>query len=228
MGAIITYSGANVASAPGATSLDTATGQKYSLTLVNNSGTPWTFYVYQKMPQPVANVFSLAWFASPFVIVDGAQITFTWEIVYNFVWSATGMLIPGVNFQASQAIEANLSDANTTTFDVTPGPSFTPPVKGLPSGSLVIKDQSNVPNNTYSVGIGMSGTGTFVAQAGPNLTHTFTPTPSYWVAAGNQVTVGTVLDITTVTLTKEAKFPVNVYSLKGTLGPDNDWTFVNA
>jgi hypothetical protein len=200
-------------------------GTPYKLTLKNESAAAWTFYVYQKLPQPVADVFSLAWFASPFVIVPGNKISFEWQIDYNFVWGATGVVMPGVTFDASGEILADPAGDNTTTFSTQPGPNLSAAVQAPPSGSLVINDASNVPNNTFSVGIGMSGTGTYVVQAGPNLKHTFTPTPSYWVAAGSNVKVGTVLNIQTITQTAEAKFPVNVFSLTGTLDQSNKWTF---
>jgi rhizosphere induced protein len=154
-----------------------ADGQVYTLTLKNQSASPWVFYVYQQMPnQQSANVFSLAWFCSPFIIVPGNQIKFQWEIDYGFVWGALGTVSPGVIFYASGQIPANLTTNNTTTFTTQPGPYLTPPVQGQPQGSLVIADQSNVPNNVYTVGISMGNAGTFVTQAGPNLTHTFTPT----------------------------------------------------
>ncbi len=204
-----------------------AQGTSYSLTLKNQSAAPWTFYVYQKMPQQVADVFSLAWFASPFVLTVGNQITFTWEIDYNFVWSATGTIMPGITFNAFGTENADPDGNNTTNFTTSPGPNLSPAAPGQPAGSLVIKDGSDVPNNTYSVGIGMSGTGTYAVQAGTNLTHTFTPTPSYWVAAGTNVQVGTVLNITTVGVTAEAKFPNNVFKLIGTLDTANTWTFKN-
>lgn len=200
-----------------------AQGTQYSLLLKNQSAQPWTFYVYQKMPQQVANVFSLAWFCSPYQIRVGNQIKFTWEIAYNFVWSDTGQLIPGVDFLASGVQDGSPAGANTTTFSLDGGPGFSNPVKGDPAGSLVIKDAGNVPNSRFSVGIGMSGTGTYVVQAGTNLTHTFTPTPSYWIAAGTNVNIGTVLSIDTITQTSEAKFPSAVFNLVGTLQEDNSW-----
>lgn len=205
-----------------------AAGTPYSLTLKNNSAQSWTFYVYQKAPQLTPSVFSLAWFASPYRIRPGGdQITFRWEIDYNFVWSDTGILIPGVTFHASGTVDCDPASRNTTTFDLADGPGFSSPVAGEPKGSLVIKDGADVPNNRFSVGIGMSGTGTYAVQAGTNLTHMFTPTPSYWVAAGVGVQIGSVLDIKTVTQTAEAKYDPNVYNVEGTLGPDNLWTFRN-
>ncbi|AHG50166.1 protein rhiA (plasmid) [Rhizobium leguminosarum bv. trifolii CB782] len=200
-----------------------AQGTQYSLLLKNQSAQPWTFYVYQKIPQQMANVFSLAWFCSPYQIRVGNQIKFTWEIDYNFVWSDTGQLIPGVDFLASGVQDGSPAGANTTTFSLDGGPGLSNPVKGDPAGSLVIKDAANVPNSRFSVGIGMSGTGTYVVQAGTNLTHTFTPTPSYWIAAGTNVNIGTVLSIDTITQTSEVKFPSAVYNLVGTLQEDNSW-----
>lgn len=200
-------------------------GTQYSLKMINNSSQPWTFYVYQKAPQPSSNVFSLAWFASPFMIRDGGDsITFKWEITYNFVWSATGLLIPGVTFDAMGTKPANPNGENTTTFSTSPGPGLSTPVQAPPEGSLVIKDANDVPNNKFSVGIGMSGTGTYAVQAGTNLKHQFTPTPSYWVGAGIDLQIGTVLSIQTSNPTKEVKFPPAVFSMEATIGEDNLWT----
>ncbi|EXJ14535.1 hypothetical protein [Imhoffiella purpurea] len=201
-----------------------AASQPYSLTLKNQSASPWTFFVYQQMPKEAsANVFSLAWFASPFVIVPNNQISFEWDVDYGFVWGATGIVRPGVTFDGQGQQPASPSGANTTQFTTSPGPHLTSPVQGDPQGSLVIKDASNVPNNTFSVGISMSGAGTFVTSAGPNLLHTFTPTPSYWIAAGNNVRVGEILDITTITQTANVVFPVNVYKQTYTLNQSNTW-----
>ena len=202
-----------------------AAGNPYTLTMRNKSANAWSFYVYQQMPnQQSANVFSLAWFCSPFRIVPGNQISFMWTIDYTFVWGATGTIQPGVTFSASGQQNANLVSANTTTFDVSPGPNLSMPAAGPPAGSLVINNTAAVPNNTFSVGIGMGQAGTFVTGAGANLKSTFTPTPNYWIAAGTNVQVGTVLDITTVTQNAQVIFPVNVYMADYTLSTSNTWT----
>lgn len=198
-------------------------GTPYSLTLKNESASPYTFYVFQKTPNQSKNVFSLAWFASPFTMVPGNQIRFEWSIVYNFVWGATGDLVPGVTFDAGGAIGADPDGTNTTTFDVDPGPSLSKAVKGDPAGSLVISDSDTVPNGKFSVGIGMSGAGTFVVQAGPNLTHTFTPTPTYWIGAGSNISVGKVLEITTNNPISQVTFPANEYKLTYALNTSNTW-----
>lgn len=198
-------------------------GTAYSLTLKNDSAQPWTFYVYQKQPEQATDLFSLAWFASPFLITVGSQIRFQWQIEYDFVWGATGIVTPGVTFSAGGTVGTDPAGFNTTTFSSLPGPNLSTPVVGPPPGSLVINDTGDVANNTFSVGIGMSGTGTYVVQAGPNLKHQFTPTPSYWIAAGTNIEVGTVLDIQTITTTAEVVFPPNVFSVTKTLNEQNIW-----
>ena len=152
------------------------------------------------------------------------EITFTWTPDYGFVWGATGSLKPGINFNASEYLPGGLTANNTIEFsNANNTPQFSAPATGNPSGSLVISDASNVPNNVFTVGIGMSGAGTFVTPAGPNLTHAFTPTPTYWIAAGTNVQRGTVLDVTTITQNTEVVFPVNTYQLTYSLGQDNLW-----
>lgn len=197
----------------------------YTLTLKNESTQPWTFYVYQQAPEQTGG-FSLAWFASPFVITVGSRISFDWQIAYNFVWGATGALTPGVAFGAGGEIDADLAGANQTTFSTSPGPNLSAAEKGSsPPGTLLIFDNNDVPANTFSVGIGMSGAATFVEQASPNLAHQFSPSspPRYWVAAGTDVQVGSTVDIQTVTQSVEVTFPLNVVSRTLTLNQSNTW-----
>lgn len=201
-----------------------ADGTTYTLTMVNQSAEPWIFYVYQTFPEQTNDIFSLAWLASPYMIVPKAQITFKWTINYTFLWGQTGVLQPGASFVAGMSIDADPSVGDTTQFSVTPGPNLTPAKTGGDLGTLTIYDQSDVPNSQFSVGIGMGDAGTYATQAGTNLKHVFTPTPSYWVAAGVDQKVGTVLDIQTVTQTAPVVYPANVYSLTATLQDDNTWS----
>lgn len=197
--------------------------QEYSLTCVNNSPADWIFYVYQKMPNQPSEIFSLAWFASPYKIVPGGSITFTWGIDYTFVWANTGTLQPGVTFSAGQQISASPSGNNQTTFSLNDNaPQLSPAISGGTAGSLTINEASNVPNNVFSTGIGMSGQGTFLQQALPNTTQIYTPEPRYYVAAGTSVQMGEVL-AETVTMTAEVTFPVNVYSMTATLTASQTW-----
>jgi len=203
----------------------TTSGMPYSMKLINQSAAPWTFFSYQQLPsEQSANMFSLVWFCSPFQIVPAAYITFTWSTDYNFVWSVCGNVQPGVTFSAGESVPADPQSANTTNFSTAPGPNLSAAVPGSPQGSLAISDASTVPNNTFSVGIGMGDAGTIVAAAGPNLLHTFTSTTTYWIAAGTNVQVGTILDLATVSPNLQVIFPVNVYDVTCVLGANNQWT----
>lgn len=202
--------------------------QQYSLTCVNDSAADWIFYVYQKMPNQPSDIFSLAWFASPYKIVQGGSITFTWGIDYTFVWANTGTLQPGVTFSAGQQISASPSGNNQTTFSLNNNaPQLSPATSGGQAGSLTINEASNVPNNVFSTGIGMSGQGTFLQQALQNTTQVYTPEPRYYVAAGTSVQMGQVL-AETVTMTAEITFQPNVYSLKATLTASQTWDITSA
>jgi rhizosphere induced protein len=156
-------------------------------------------------------------------MTPGSQIQFEWDVDYGFVWGNTGEVIPGVTFTASGQLPADPQSRNTTTFSTAPGPNLSPAMQAPPPGSLVINDASNVPNNRFAVGISMSGAGTFVTEAGPNLIHTFTPTPTYWIAAGRNVQVGTVLGITTVNQSLQVTFPPNIRELTYILNTNNQW-----
>jgi len=195
---------------------------KYSLTCVNNSQLSGSFAVFQKAPPTTipGNVFSLAWFTRP--TAPGSQVTFTWGLDYSFVWSETGLLQPGINFAASQAVAAdpdrqNLIQLTKDTYGAT---TFGASNGNGALGSLTIQQLSNVTPNKTSVGIGMSGSGTFAVQAAPNMTAVFTPHPNYWVVFGNYET-GDVMDIQDVTEAVEVTYGGALMSRTATLAIDN-------
>ena len=203
--------------------------QPYHLKIVNESNNPWTFYVYQKAPDIISDeVFSLAWFASPYKVRVGNYVEFTWAIKYQFVWSATGEVRPEVVFRTGGSKDCKPSGKNHTKFEAGQAPGLSEPFQAPQEGSLYIENEDNVPVKKFAVGIGMSGNGTFVRQAQPNLTFNFTPTPTYWVAAGEEEQVGTILNIKTVTRTAQVIFPRNEYSMVATLGSDNKWEIKSA
>jgi hypothetical protein len=181
-----------------------------------------SFAVFQRAPTLTvpANVFSLAWFARP--AHPNTQVTFQWTVDYSFVWSETGILKPGITFNASQNVPADPFVQNFTqlTEDAYGATYFTPPSTNGTVGSLTIQQLSNVVPNRTSVGVGMSGSGTFVVQAAPNMTAVFTPHPNYWVIFGNYQT-GQVMDIENVTGEIEATFAGSLTSRTVTLQPNN-------
>ena len=195
----------------------------YSVNVVNDSADPWKFYVYQE-PPPVTNNLSLAWLVSPYHTAVGDSVSFGWKIQYSFVWSATGVLKPGVQFTATGLKDCDPAGKNLTSFTFEKDtPKLSDPTTGETIGILTIKDGDNVPSNTFAVGVGMSGKGTYVVNAGPNLTHHFTPEPKYYIVAGDEVIEGEVKDITTITRSAPLVFPLNVRKLTATLKSNNTW-----
>ena len=198
-------------------------GPAYSLTCLNQSAQPWSFYMSQQKPDlPQGNM--LVWLCTPFNIAPGAYFTFTWSLTYNFVWGLTGKLSSDTYFTAGEVIDASLESQNQTTFSV-PGntPQFSPVTKNDSPGSLTIQNAADVPDEIFSVGIGMSGAPTFVVQAQPNLTNIFTPHPAYYLAAGPSRTPGQQFP---EELTQPIKitFPANIYNMRATLDDKHQWT----
>jgi rhizosphere induced protein len=195
---------------------------QYSLTCVNNSSLPGSFAVFQKAPPTTmpGNVFSLAWFARP--AHPGTSVTFQWGVDYSFVWSETGILRPGIKFKAAQAIPADPDRQNQVqlTVDSVGASYFTAPTNAGSPGSLTIQQLSNVVPNRTSVGVGMSGSGTFAIQAAPNMTAVFTPHPNYWVIFGDFQT-GDVMDIEDVTNAQEVTYGGSLVSRTAVLDLTN-------
>lgn len=203
-------------------------GTQYSVTLVNSSNRPWKFFVYQTPPPDAAEAVSLAWIASPFRLQIGAKITFNWEISYQFMWAESGVLQPGVTFDAVAMKDANLVTANTANFTLTNNsPNLSDPAGGGTSGTLTINDGPNVPPNQYSVGVAMSNKGAFAVDADANLEHFFTPNPMYWVCAIDEIEEGQVMNIKNIAQCAKFKFPSGVFSMTGTLNSKNLWEFAN-
>jgi hypothetical protein len=198
-------------------------GNTYSVVFKNNSTMTGDVCIYQTDPDITdPSVMSLAWFAKH--ATPTTEIDFDWQIDYSFVWGETGELIPGVRFKASQNWAADLSAQNKVTYTNNGGAyTFKDQVAGPSQGKLYIAEDGTIPSNMSSVGIGMSGAGTFVRQAQPNMNLIFTPHPVYWITFGNFVP-GQVLDITEITNPGTLQFPVNVYSLTAILNPNNTWT----
>jgi hypothetical protein len=181
-----------------------------------------SFVVFQK-PSPATmpgNVFTLAWMAR--ATHPGTSVTFQWDTGYSFVWSETGALVPGINFNASQVTPADLDRMNCVqlTVDSYGASYFTAPDGSGAPGSLTIKQLASVVPDRTSVGIGMSGSGTCAIQAAPNLTAVFTPAPNYWVAFGNYQT-GEVLDLEDAVGAVEVTYGGSRTSRTAVLGLDN-------
>lgn len=201
-------------------------GQTYALTFNNQSANNWSFVCFQQQPSGLPNGYvSLAWFSMP--VAPDTKVVYQWQVDYDFVWSQTGKLAPGVVFNASQTIPTTngLTAGNEITFtrEANGAFNFIDQTNG-PSGALTINEDGTIPANTASVGIAMSGVGTFAVPAQPNINATFIPTPTYWVGFGQNIQQGEVLDITQFSQIAEVQFPVNVYDMTATLEPNNTWS----
>lgn len=196
---------------------------QYSLDVLNKSINYFDFCVYQSKPVTNAkNGFSLAWFAK--AAHPGTKVRFTWDIDFSFVWDETGELKPGVTFDASQVVPADLADpaTNTTQFTYEQDAYEFQPATGGELGSLTVMEAATLPSLEASVGIGMGGSGTFAAPAQPNLTLHFTPVVRYWIVAGTYKR-GDVIDIETLTNSAEVVFPDNTYAMTALLDRENTW-----
>lgn len=212
----------------------------YNLTVVNNSDESWDMYTFQKNPaSSIGNpqLRSLAWFTKATAAQSTA--TFTWDLTYNFMWSETGTLIPGVVFRASQSFPADPSrngvssrnsagnqafltyNASRNFFEYSTS-SAIEAVPGATAGTLYVNSDATVPNGIASVGIGMSNAGTFALPALTNILSEFTPEPTYYVAAGVSVQQGEVLE-EEVSNAAQIEF-AGVTSLTATFNPDHTWT----
>jgi rhizosphere induced protein len=199
---------------------------QYSLTFINQSTLSHSFLCYQQDPNiGVPNVVSLAWFAKK--AHPNAKIVFKWQIDYSFMWSETGVLTPGVQFVASEEVIADpqgLSGPNKIPFLSKDGAFlFGPPSVDGTLGSLTINNGPGFPADSASVGIAMSGSGTFAVPAAPLFNAIFTPHPQYWIAFGD-FEEGEVLDITQISSKANVVFPPNVYAMTAIYGADGRWT----
>ncbi len=218
-----------------------SSGTKYTINCTNNSNSDWFFFIYQRMTEQSDDVFSTAWLCSPYKIAPSSSIDFTWTIDYSFVWGETGELIPGVKFAASGSVDCNPDLKNETHFNLNDdAPQFTTPIQDSSSqGSLIINQASNVPSSTFTTGIGMSGSGTFVQQAQPNTKQIYIPETSgaYYIAAADKMQQGTILSpaiigneeitqsaiLLEITSSKKFEFKYNCYSVNAILQSDNTW-----
>lgn len=148
----------------------------YSLEFVNNSSNSWDFCVFQDDPNiGVPDVMSLAWFSKH--VEPTTRVTFTWSIDYSFVWSETGELKPGILFAANQNWPADLESENGITLTYDKAYTFANQGRAPRSGNLYISQNYTIPLKLASVGIGMSGKGTFVCQATLNPDNTWAIAP---------------------------------------------------
>ncbi|WP_206282686.1 hypothetical protein [Streptomyces barkulensis] len=204
-------------------------GTQYSITIRNRSQIDNSrAIVFQQDPAAPSDVVSLAWLSK--TCHAGTQVTYTWTLDFNFVWGQNGQLKPGVNYQAGQAIPADLTDNNQVTLQyVDGGFEFGPTSASGSPGTLLIHEADNVPGNGSSeqgsVGIGMYGQGTFVRptqSTGPQGGIQFGIHPQYWVAFGSYEP-GEVVNTSVLYYPKQVMFSASQFRADCTFDGRN-WT----
>lgn len=199
-------------------------GTNYSLRVNNNSKNYGNICVFQTLPDQPDNILSLAWFSK--AAHQDTVVEFNWTTDYNFVWSDQGELRPGITFKASQILEADPSDITKNSIAFAKeydAYCFAKTEKTTKEGTLGIYTDQTIPHGDASVGIGMSGNGTFAVTATPNYNFIFRPHPKYWVVFGTYK-VGEVMDIESMTNMVEIKYDPGVYDKIVSLKSDNTWS----
>lgn len=170
---------------------------KYTLNVSNHSTQTGTFCIFQEIADNnMSNGQTIAWLAK--TAHPTTTLEFEWHTDYNFVWAKTTSMEPGTVIKAGQSWEANLTTTNQVTFDYSENSyTFSNQTQGPEAGKLFIDQTTKVRLNDASVGIGMSGKGTFLYPSQPNTTLVLTPKPTYWLIFGDYVE-GEILDISKV------------------------------
>lgn len=155
----------------------------YTINFSNESQMDTNIIVFQQYPNQSPNMYPLAWkvkHSSPH-----SRSTINWDIDYSFVWGELGRLEPGIVFNTSQSMMANLRQSNEIFFEVENGIGGFRGQQAGPQGRLLINEGDNVPMNKYAVGIGVSGSAACVMQAMPGVPVQFLADPKYYIATGN-------------------------------------------
>jgi hypothetical protein len=195
----------------------------YTINFVNNSSSAGSFCVFQQNPNsPNQGVFSLAWLAKS--AAPHSKIPISWNTDLYFFWAKTGELKPGIIFNAGEALLTDMRENNAVTVTKHDGNyKFTDQKNWHQQGILSVTSDNTTAINQASVGIGMSGSGTFAVQAQPWMTFLFSPNSEYWVTFGN-IQQGQVLNSSETSNAVQIVFPHGIFSMNVTLNMDNTWT----
>jgi hypothetical protein len=197
---------------------------RYSIRIKNNGTFKGNLAVYQKQPDlEQMGAMSLAWFTKG--SNPNTEVKFEWNVDYNFVWSEQGILKPGVIFRAAQTLDAAVNVNNKVTLNKNEfGYLFSnQTTDSLHAGELIIEESGLIPGGEASVGIAMSGFGTFVWETEPNVDLTIQPKPEYWITYGTYKQ-GEILNVQQI-VNKSLKlnYPINKHTAIVTLKSDNTW-----
>jgi hypothetical protein len=192
---------------------------EFSITFKNNTQSVSTFVIYQPDPSGVPGGQPLAWLTV--ALWPGNQHTLTWSTDYSLSWATTGVLGPGLIYQAEQQLGLG-SLTNSVLFDFRGSFSFDfGPSE--PLGSFWVTESANIPKDIASVALGMNSEPVVAIQANPGQVAQITPHPAYWVTAG-QIPRSQVLDIGHLTNSAPVSFPAGVTAMQATLSAGDVWS----
>ena len=199
-------------------------GYTYSVTITNHSSHPDYFMLFQNDPTSWdKNAMSLAWFAKYSNPAPNSRVKFSWTVDWGFSWAEIGELKPGILFEASDSVLTSPS-SNQITLTYNGAYDFQSQQAGADPSRLYLREDGSIPlKSAAAVGVTMSGSTVYAAQARPNANLTFSPHPSYFLAYGNYAP-GDVIDVSSVNNPLELRYETGVYALTTTLNKDDSWT----
>ena len=212
-----------------------STGTQYTMTFINNSNNAWNFCCYQKDPGILdAGALSAAWFVAQ-VVHPTTNIVFQWTIDYGLSWAQSGVIKPGIIYNASQNWPVTAAQNTVTLTKLSGSYTFKDQRQQDPASAFIIaQDATIVVSNGVGIGISMqissassggSGLNPIYAQpAEPNVQTQFTVTPSYWVVFAQDIQPSQILNVANLTSTVEVKYAPGVYSMVVTLNDQNQWS----
>ena len=194
----------------------------YTINFDNNSNSSGNFCIFQRDPNSLNHgVFVLAWLVQ--FVNAHSKLPISWNTDVYFFWAKTGTLAPGVIFNAGEALQTSMTENNAVTLTKEDGNyKFAGQKNWHQQGMLSVTSDNTTAINQASVGIGMSGAGTFAVQAQPNMTFLFSPGAEYWVTFGD-FQQGQVMDPTEFINSVKIVFPYGIFTMNVTLNMDNTW-----
>jgi hypothetical protein len=197
--------------------------QRYSVEFINESDNEGDACLFQLLDEPPPSCASLAWMAK--TAAPTTRILFTWSEELYFYWCEEDLDSPGTaSMVASQLWPADPNGLNQITFGADRGVySFRDLAEGPNRGRLYIAQDASVPLDRVSVGIGMSGFGSHLITAQPNVQLAINPVFTYWIGFGNFIQ-GASIDVSAATECVPVIFPRGATSLTATLRRNNTWS----
>ena len=206
----------------------------YTMTFVNNSANSWNFCCYQKDPGVLSQgALSAAWFVAP-IVHPTTVIKFKWSIDYGLSWAKSGVISPGIIYNASQNWSVTYAENSVTLTKIGGSYTFENQRRQDPGFAfIIVQDGTVVRQDGVGIGISMQITGSSVGGTGlntiyaqpaqPNVTTQFEVTPRYYVVFAQTIEPSEILDVTNLTNTVEVAYPPGVIDNVVTLDNQNQW-----